>query len=91
MDEYTTATELNQLAGVGAASWIALDAGGLSVKGQNRSSKYPITPSKRKWISRSPANIGTPARVMILSMFHTQCAGAAEMIEPCRRVIHDKT
>ena len=89
MDEYTTATELNQLAG--AASWIALVAGGLSVTGQNRSSKYPITPSKREWISRSPANMGTPARGMILSMFHTQCARAAEMIEPCRRVIHDKT
>jgi hypothetical protein len=34
MDEYTTATELNQLAGAGAASWIALDAGGFSVTGK---------------------------------------------------------
>jgi hypothetical protein len=58
MDEYATATELNQLAGAGAASWIALDAGGFSVTGQNRSSKYPITPSKREETTKTVRRVG---------------------------------
>jgi hypothetical protein len=62
MDEYTTATELNHLAGAGAAAWIALVAGGFSATSQNRSSKYSITPGKSEWVYRSPANIETPAR-----------------------------